>query len=197
MMDRWSTIPSKRSWRFPQIERHDANESFTIIEQCTAFGNLNIGVSFVVHRTSGVVMPATKFGPEVNAGKRFLRRLVTTLLIFDERRRADRIINAYRNKPNLAWLQLYAYICAKTGCLCSAKLPGATALKALIDGDDNPDTANAGISKIIKRYNDEGGAELTCQQLCDVATSTKSYVILDWPLRQKTGKHIRAFQSHA
>ena len=26
--------------------------------------------------------------------------------------------------------------------------------------------------------------------------STKSYVILDWPLRQKTGKHIRTFQSH-
>ena len=33
-------------------------------------------------------------------------------------------------------------------------------------------------------------------QLCNVATSTKSYVILDWPSRQKTGKHIRLFQSH-
>ena len=100
-------------------------------------------------------MPATKFGPEVNAGKnasyweRYLRHLVSTLLIFDERRKA------YINKPNLAWLQLYAYICAKTGCLHSAKLPGATALKALLDGHDNPDTANAGILKIIKRYKAE------------------------------------------
>ena len=132
------------------------NKSITIIEQCAAFGNLNIGVSFVLRRKSGVVMPITKFGPEVKAGKRasywerYLRHLVSTLLIFDERRRADRIIAAYLNKPNLAWLQLYAYICAETGCLYSAKLPGAAALKALIDGHDNPDTANAGISKIIQ-----------------------------------------------
>ena len=147
-------------------------------------------------------MPITKFGPEAKAGKRasywerYLRHLVSTLLIFDERRRADRIIAAYLNKPNLAWLQLYAYICAKTGCLYSAKLPGATALKALIDGHDNPDTANAGSSKIIKRYKADEGSKLTCQQLCDVATSTESYVILDLPLRQKTGKRIRTFQSH-
>ena len=123
-------------------ERYDANESFTIIEKRIAFGNLNIGVSFVAHRKSGVIMPTTKFGPEVKAGKRasdwerYLRHLVTTWLIFDES-------------------------CTKTGCLYSTKLPGATALKALIDGHDNPHTANAGISKIIKRYNDEGGTELT------------------------------------
>ena len=85
-------------WIMP--EKHDVNESVTIVEQCTAFGNLNIGVSFVLHRKSGVVMPITKFGPEVKAGKnasyweRYLRHLVSTLLIFDERRRADRIIAA-------------------------------------------------------------------------------------------------------
>ena len=156
-------------WIMP--EQHDANESVTVIEQCTAFGNLNIGVSFVVHRRSGVVVPTTKFGPEVKAGKnasyweRCLRQLVSTLLIFDERRKAEHIIAAYLNKPNLAWLQLYAYICAKTGCLHSAKLPGATALKALIDGHDNPDTANAGISKIIKRYQADEGPELTCRAM--------------------------------
>ena len=48
----------------------------------------------------------------------------------------------------------------------------------------------------FKRYKADEGTELTCQQLCNVATVTKSYVILDWPLRQKTGKHIRTFQSH-
>ena len=181
-------IPAKGEddrWIMP--ERHDANESFTIIEQCAAFGILNIGVSFVVHRKSGVVMPTTKFGPEVKAGKkasyweRYLRHLVTTLLIFDERRRADRTIAAYLNKHNLAWLQLYAYICAKTGCLYSAKLPGETALKTLSDGHDNPDTANAAISKILKRYADEEEAKLDCQQFCSVATTAKSYVVLDWP----------------
>ena len=187
-------------WVMP--EKHDENKSVTIIEQCTAFGNLNIGVSFVLRRRTGIVMPITKFGPEVKAGKnasyweRYLRHLVSTLLIFDEKRKAERIIAAYLNKPNLAWLQLYTYICAKTGCLHSAKLPGATALKALIDGHDNPDAANAGISKIIKRYQSDEGPELTCEQLSNVATKTKSYVILDWPLRQKTGKHIRTFQSH-
>ena len=67
---------------------------------------------------------------------------------------------------------------------------------ALIDGHDNPDNANAGVSKILNREDDGGETELTCQQLCDVATSTKSYVIFDWPLRQKTGKRIRTFQSH-
>ena len=109
-------------WIMP--EKHDANKSVIIIEQCTAFGNLNIGVSFVLHRRSGVVMPITS-------------------------------LDQKSPPPNLAWLQLYAYICAKTGCLHSAELPGATALKALIDGPDNPDTANAGISKIIKRYKAE------------------------------------------
>ena len=69
-------------------------------------------------------------------------------------------------------------------------------MKALIDGHDNPDAANAAISKILKGYVDEGDAELDCQQLCDVAIAVKSYVVLDWPLRQKTGKHIRTFQSH-
>ena len=34
------------------------------------------------------------------------------------------------------------------------------------------------------------------RRILDVATSTKSYVILDGPLRQKTGKHIRTAQSH-
>ena len=170
-------------WIMP--ERHDVNDSVTIIEQCTAFGNLNIGINFVVHKKSGVVIPTTKFGPEVKAGRtasyweRYLRHLVSTLLNFDERRRANRIVAAYLNKPNLAWLQLYAYICAKTGCLYSARLPGATALKALIDGHDNPDTANAGLAKIINKYDDDGDADLTCQQLLDAAISSKSYVILD------------------
>ena len=166
MKERLSMRPFKRSWGFPQTGKTN--------DGSCAFGNLNVGVSFVLHRRSGVVMPTTKFGPEVKAGKnasyweRYLRHLVSTLLIFDKRRN----IAAYLNKPNLPWLQLYAYICAKTGCLHSAKLPGATALKALIDGHDNPDTANAGISKIIKRYKADEGTELTCHQLCNVATST-------------------------
>ena len=92
-------------WIMP--ERYDANESYTIIEQCTAFGNLNIGISLVVRKKSGVVMPTTKFGPEVKRGKavsyweRYLRHLLSTLRIFDERRRAERINAAYINKPNL------------------------------------------------------------------------------------------------
>ena len=75
-------------------------------------------------------------------------------------------------------------------------LSKATRSNRVEGSHDNPDTANAGISKIIKRYNDEEGTELTCQQLCDVATLTKSYMNLDWPLRMKTGKRIRTFQSH-
>ena len=152
--------------RWVMRERHDAKESCTIIEQYTAFGNLNIGVSFVVRRKSGVVMPAEVWTRSQSGEESIL--LGTVSAAFGERRR---IITAYLNKPNLAWLQLYAYI--------------ATALKALIDGHDNPDNANAGISKGVPT-----------PALCDVATSSKSYVILDWPLRQKTGKHIRTFQSH-
>ena len=38
-------------WIMP--EKHDVNESVTTIEQCTAFGNLNIGVSFALRRKSG------------------------------------------------------------------------------------------------------------------------------------------------
>ena len=50
-------------------EKHGVNESITIIEQCTAFGNLNIGVSFVLHRKSGVVMPTTKFWTRSQSGE--------------------------------------------------------------------------------------------------------------------------------
>ena len=76
-------------WIMP--EKHDVNKSITIIGQRTAFGNLNIGVSFVLHAKSGVVMPMTKFGPEVKAGKsasywaRYLRHLVISHLRQEEK----------------------------------------------------------------------------------------------------------------
>ena len=68
-------------WVMP--EKHDVNESVTIVERCAAFGNLNIGVSFVLRRKTGIVVPIAKLGPEVKAGKnasyweRYLRRLVS------------------------------------------------------------------------------------------------------------------------
>ena len=178
-------------WVVP--ERHDAMNLTPSSSNALLSATSTLGLALSCARNPESSCPLrnldqkSKRGRQHLTGNGFLWHLVTTLLIFDERRRADRTVAAYLNKPNLAWLQLYAYICAKTGCLYSAKLPGATALKALIDGHDNPDTANAAISKILKRYADEDNAPAivqcrdSSQVLCGPRLATEAE---DWEAHQ-------------
>ena len=48
-------------------------------------------------------------------------------------------------------LQLYAFLCAQTGCLITGRLPGAKAINALIQAEKNPDNAPARLSRIIQQ----------------------------------------------
>ena len=43
--------------------------------------------------------------------------MTSSLLHFEEKTRAEKIISSYVRKSNTAWLQLYAFLCAQTGCL--------------------------------------------------------------------------------
>ena len=64
-------------WIMPQ--KHDVNESITIIEQCTAFSNLNIRVSFVLHRKSGVTSTSPT-SPGSNSTHTFAQRQDVSIL---------------------------------------------------------------------------------------------------------------------
>ena len=66
-----------------------------------------------------------------------LRCLTSSLLHFEEKTSAEKIILSYVGKGNAAWLQLYAFLCAQTGCLITGRLPGAKAINALIQAEKN------------------------------------------------------------
>ena len=79
-----------------------------------------------------------------------LRNLTSSLVHFEEKSSAEKIILSYVNKSNTAWLQLYAFLCSQTGCLITERLPGAKAINALMQAEKNPDNAPARLSRIIK-----------------------------------------------
>ena len=70
-------------------------------------------------------------------------------------RRVAKFISSYASKSNTAWLQLYAFLCAQTGCLITGRLPGAKAINALIQAETNPDNAPARLNRIINQPTEE------------------------------------------
>ena len=70
-----------------------------------------------------------------------LRCLTSSLVHFEEKTSAEKIILSYVRKGNAARLQLCAFMCAQTGCLINGRLPGAKAINALIQAEKNPDNA--------------------------------------------------------
>ena len=76
---------------------------------------------------TGYPIIQTVFGPCLADGKNatywecMLRCLTSSLLHFEEKTSAEKIILSYVGKGNAAWLQLYAFMCAETGCLITGR----------------------------------------------------------------------------
>ena len=113
-------------------------------------------MKFNIDANTGYPIVQTVFGPCLAEGKNatywecMLRNLTSALVHFEEKASAEKIILSYVNKSNTAWLQLYAFLCAQTGCLITGRLPGAKAINALIQAEKNPDNAPARLSRIIR-----------------------------------------------
>ena len=74
--------------------------------------------------------------------------LFTVTLRGEDQRGEDHSL--LRWKGNAAWLQLYAFLCAQTGCLFTGRLPGAKAINALIQAEKNPDNAPGQLNRIVE-----------------------------------------------
>ena len=107
-----------------------------------------------------------------------LRCLTSSLLHFEEKTSVEKIILSCVGKGNAAWLQLYAFLCAQTGCLITGRLPGAKVINALIQAEKNPDNAPGQLNRIIKRQKRSPIGEATIR---DMMIQKKSFLVLDWP----------------
>ena len=85
----------------------------------------------------------------------YTEEVTTTAELERADRRVAKLISSYASKSNTAWLQLYAFLCAQTGCLITGRLPGAKAINALIQAETNPDNAPARLNRIINQPTEE------------------------------------------
>ena len=95
----------------------------------------------IVVQSSTQTIP-TRSGRGATFFERYLR---------NTRTKGEPIILAYPSKDSLAWLQLYAYVCARSGRMLSGQLPGAASPKALVNAERNTDKR---IKEMLKRHND-------------------------------------------
>ena len=129
-------------------------ETYTSFEGGVTLGGAAVSVKFSINANTGFPIVQTVFGPCLIKGKNaafwecMLRSLTLSLVRFEEKSRAEKIISSYVRKSNTAWLQLYAFLCAQTGCLITGRLPGAKAISALIQAETNPDNAPARLNRI-------------------------------------------------
>ena len=123
------------------------HDTYTSFEGGITLGGATVNVKFNIDNNTGYPILQTVFGPCLAEGKNatywecMLRCLTSSLLHFEEKTSAEKIILSYVGKGNAAWLQLYAFLCAQTGCLFTGRLPGAKAINALIQAEKNPDNA--------------------------------------------------------
>ena len=144
--------------------------------------------SMCIDANTGHPITQTMFGPYLAEGRAtYWERMLRSMCIsnFEEKTSAAKIILSYVSKGNAAWLQLYAFLCAQTGCLITGRLPGAKAINALIQVEKYPDNAPGRLIKIIneQRRGRVGGAMIR-----DVMIQKKSFLVLDWPLRAVNAK---------
>ena len=175
-----------------KIIKHDTYTSF---EGGITLGGASVNVKFNIDANTGYPIRQTMFGPCLADGKNatywecMLRSLTSSLVHFEEKTSAEKIILSYVSKGNAAWHQLYAFLCAQTGCLITGRLPGAKAINnALIQAEKNPDNVPGRLNRIIKeqRRGPIGGATIR-----DMMIQKKSFLVLDWPLsRQCKREHL-------
>ena len=133
------------------------HDTYTSFEGGITLSGATVNVKFNIDNNTGYPIIQTVFGPCLAEGKSatywecMLRCLTSSLLHFEEKTSAEKIILSYVGKGNTAWLQLYAFLCAQTGCLITGRLPGAKAINALIQAEKNPDNAPGQLNRIIKR----------------------------------------------
>ena len=163
-------------------------ETYTSFEGGVTMGG---AAKFTINANTGYPMVQTDFGPSLIEGKGatfwecMLRKLTSSLLHFEEKTRAEKIISSYVRKSNTAWLQLYAFLCAQTGCLITGRLPGAKAINALIQAEKNPDNAPARLIRII---NQQESKSINGTMIRDMMIQKKSFLVLDWPMRAVNAK---------
>ena len=122
-------------------------DTYTSFEGGITLTAATVSVKFNIDANTGYPIIQTVFGPCLADGKNatywecMLRCLTSSLVHFEEKTSAEKIILSYVRKGNAAWLQLYAFMCAQTGCLITGRLPGAKAINALIQAEKNPDNA--------------------------------------------------------
>ena len=167
------------------------HDTYTSFEGGITLGGATVNVKFNIDNNTGYPILQTVFGPCLAEGKNatywecMLRCLTSSLLHFEEKTSAEKIILSYVGKGNAAWLQLYAFLCAQTGCLFTGRLPGAKAINALIQAEKNPDNAPGQLNRIIKRQKRSPIGEATIR---DMMIHKKSFLVLDWPLRAVNSK---------
>ena len=167
------------------------HDTYTSFEGGITLGGATVNVKFNIDNNTGYPILQTVFGPCLAEGKSatywecMLRCLTSSLLHFVEKTSAEKIILSYVGKGNAAWLQLYAFLCAQTGCLFTGRLPGAKAINALIQAEKNPDNAPGQLNRIIKRQKRSPIGEATIR---DMMIRKKSFLVLDWPLRAVNAK---------
>ena len=104
-------------------------ETYTSFEGGITLSGATVNVKFNIDTNTGYPIIQTVFGPCLAEGKNatywecMLRCLTSSLLHFQEKTSAEKIILSYVGKGNAAWLQLYAFMCAQTGCLITGRLP--------------------------------------------------------------------------
>ena len=131
--------------------------TYTSFEGGVTLGGATVSVKFNINANTGYPIVQTVFGPCLIKGKNatfwecMLRNLASSLVHFEEQSRAEKIVSSYVRKSNTAWLQLYAFLCAQTGCLITGRLPGAKAINALTQAETNPDNAPARLNRIINQ----------------------------------------------
>ena len=118
------------------------HDTYTSFEGGITLSGATVNVKFNIDNNTGYPIVQTVFGPCLAEGKNatywecMLRCLTSSLLRFEEKTSAEKIILSYVGKGNAAWLQLYAFLCAQTGCLITGRLPGAKAINALIQAEE-------------------------------------------------------------
>ena len=171
--------------RWEIINATAGHDTYTSLEGGITLGGASVNVKFSIDANTGYSIIQTVFGPCLADGKSMLRSLTSSLVHFEERTCAEKIILSYVSKGNAAWLQLCAFLCAQTGCLITGRLPGAKAINALIQAEKNPDNAPGRLIRIIKeqRRGPIGGATIRAMMI-----QKKSFLVLDWPLRAVNAK---------
>ena len=106
--------------RWEIINATAGHHAYTSFEGGIALGGTSVNVKFNIDANTGYPILQTMFVPCLADGKNatywecILRSLTSSLVHFEEKTSAEKIILSYVSKGYTAWLQLYAFLCGQT-----------------------------------------------------------------------------------